>query len=421
MIHTGKNRIVIISDRVYPYFKGGAEKRYWEISRYLTNSGYEICYLTGQWPKMPPTEIVDGIQLKGIYKVGRFYINGRKSIWESIKYTLSLIWPLAFETYDLIECEQFPILSIFVCKLFSLLKRKPFVVTWHEVWGKELWIPYLGWAGHIGALIERLSTHLPDRIISVSPQTTQRLTQLFHVLPERIDTIPNGFDLNWDARSSKSSRNLIDVDDKETNAMNRRIPVKCSDVIYVGRLLAHKNVDVLIRAIKILAEENPQISCLIIGDGPERRNLEALVVSLGIQANICFMGFIKNEKRIYSKMKSSKVFVLPSIREGFGISVLEAHACGLPAIVINHDNNAACGLIKQGRNGYATDLDERKIAELITRVVNSPRDNYTEACCRNAQDHSWNAIGKRIDNTYRALLTMSHRSSILSTKSKDEA
>jgi glycosyltransferase involved in cell wall biosynthesis len=413
-----KKKIIIISDRVYPYFKGGAEKRYWEIAKHLTNLGYEICFLTGQWPKMPKNSIIDGVQLKAVYKVGMFYINGRKSIWETIKYTLNLVRFLAFERYDLIECEQFPIFPIFVCKVFSSLKRKPFVVTWHEVWGKELWIPYLGHSGHIGAFVEFTSTHLPDRIISVSPQTTNKLIHLFHISPKKIDTIPNGFDLNWDARCCKDARIVAGAGNNSHLMVDRRVPVKYSDVIYVGRLLSHKNVDILIRAIKILTKYHPDIVCLVIGDGPERNNLEELVSSLGIQRNVYFMGSISNEKRIYSKMKASKVFVLPSIREGFGISVLEANACGLPVIVINHHNNAACGLVRNGSNGYTSDLDDIKIAELIAHVLNAPQNSYTEACCKNAQSYCWEHISKQVDNVYSNFLEKPHRDSVAIIESK---
>ena len=78
-----KIKIIVVSDRVYPFFKGGAEKRYWEISKQLTRSGYEVCYLTGQWPEMPKRVTINGIKLVGVYKVGGFYRNGRKSISET--------------------------------------------------------------------------------------------------------------------------------------------------------------------------------------------------------------------------------------------------------------------------------------------------------------------------------------------------
>ena len=58
---------------------------------------------------------------------------------------------------------------------------------------------------------------------------------------------------------------------------------------------------------------------------------------------------MEKHEDVYSLMKSSKVFVLPSTREGFGISVIEANACGIPVITVRHENNASKDLIQVGR------------------------------------------------------------------------
>lgn len=67
-------------------------------------------------------------------------------------------------------------------------------------------------------------------------------------------------------------------------------------------------------------------------------------------------------------IKSSRVLVLPSTREGFGVVLLEANACGIPVITLDHKDNAARDLIEEGKNGYTCGLDEKQIAERITDV-----------------------------------------------------
>ena len=80
--------------------------------------------------------------------------------------------------------------------------------------------------------------------------------------------------------------------------------------------------------------------------------MKDLTKQLNLTKNIIFKGFVKENKDVLALMKSSKVFVLPSTREGFGISIIEANACGIPAITINHKDNASKDLIQENKNGY---------------------------------------------------------------------
>jgi len=89
-------------------------------------------------------------------------------------------------------------------------------------------------------------------------------------------------------------------------------------------------VDVLLRACAIASEKMP-LSVLIIGDGPERAPLEALAAMLKL--NVRFVGTV-DETSLYSSLKSSRAFILPSTREGFSITTLEALACGVPVITV---------------------------------------------------------------------------------------
>jgi glycosyltransferase involved in cell wall biosynthesis len=341
-------KIAVIMDRVYPYFKGGAEKRMWDIAQQLKDKGYEFHFYTGQWPNMPKNEIKDGIHLHGVYKVKKFYVNGKKSIKESIIYSIKLFPILLRADFDVIDCDQYPLLHIFPVKLISILRNKKLILTWHEVWGKY-WFEYIGLAGHVGYLIEKIVTRLPDKIISVSNATTKKLINIIKINPEIIETVPVGMNMERIYEIKPSSNE--------------------SDVIYVGRLLTHKNVNVLINAIKLIKGNRPDIKCLIIGDGPEKDNLIRMVKDQNLDENIVFTGFFADHDEVISLMKSSKVFVLPSTREGFGMVVVEANACGIPVITIGHKDNASKDLIEEGKNGYICQLDYREIAERIISYV----------------------------------------------------
>ena len=115
------------------------------------------------------------------------------------------------------------------------------------------------------------------------------------------------------------------------------------DIFYLGRLISHKNVDVLLRAVSIAREKIQDIRCGIIGDGPEMGKLRTLSGELGLDENVTFFGFIESDEEVYARMRSSKIFVLPSTREGFPNTILEANACGLPAMIVRHEKNAGIG------------------------------------------------------------------------------
>ena len=81
-------------------------------------------------------------------------------------------------------------------------------------------------------------------------------------------------------------------------------------------------------------------------------------------------------------MKSSKIFVLPSTREGFGIVALEANACGLPVITVNHAKNAAADLVMDHCNGFKCNLNENEMAGKIMQAF-SERKNMEKVKKKN--------------------------------------
>ena len=373
-------KIAVISDRVYPYFKGGAEKRIWDIGNLLTKKGYEFHFYTGQWPGMEKEMILNNIHLHSIYKVKNFYINGKKSIKESLIYAIKLFPYLLKADFDLIDCDQFPLIHIFPVKLISILRKKRFILTWYEVWDKY-WFKYIGWKGVFGYLIEKIVIRFPDNIVSISKHTTNRLISQNKINPSKIVTIPVGIDIE----------NIVEVKPSKNK----------SDIIFVGRLLSHKNVDILIKSIKLIKEKNPEIKSLIIGDGPEKKRLEALTEDLDLNNNVDFLGFLENHDDVYALMKSSKVFVLLSTREGFGIVVIEANACGIPVITIDHKDNAAKDLIEEGKNGFVCKLNEEEITKKITRILDDNSGRKLKKVCMDlAKKYDWNKIVNRIEEIY---------------------
>jgi glycosyltransferase involved in cell wall biosynthesis len=103
------------------------------------------------------------------------------------------------------------------------------------------------------------------------------------------------------------------------------------DVLYVGTLVKKKGVDLLLRAVAELVARGSPIHTRVIGDGPERGALEGLSASLGLVGRVSFTG-AADRNGVREAMWRSRVFVLPSRVETFGLVVAEAMACGLPVV-----------------------------------------------------------------------------------------
>ncbi len=102
-------------------------------------------------------------------------------------------------------------------------------------------------------------------------------------------------------------------------------------IISVGSLTAGKGHRYLLEGVKKLVQRIP-VHVVILGQGPEEKNLRLLSRRLGIEKFVDFLGFQKNPYKFIAK---SDLFVLPSLWEGFGLAVIEAMACGIPVITTN--------------------------------------------------------------------------------------
>jgi glycosyltransferase involved in cell wall biosynthesis len=375
-------RIAYVYDAVYPYVKGGAEKRVYEIGKRLAERGHEVhWYGMKCWENGDVLES-DGITMHGVCPRMPLYAkNGRRSIKEAVYFAAKLYRPLAREKYDVIDCQHFPYLPCLTCEAVATTKKTPLALTWHEIWG-NYWRTYMGYPGYAGEEIERICARLTRNNITVSEKNRERLESM-GMDGERIKVIPNGIDPGEIGPVKKTAGGY--------------------DVLFAGRLIKDKNVDVLINAVKLASMEIPDISLGIIGEGPEKNRLQALAEETG--AKVEFLGFRKEHDEVISYLKSSKIFALPSTREGFGIVGLEALACGLPIITTEHPLNAAGDLITNGLNGYKGPLSKEYFAEKIASLLGDEalRKKMSLKAEESIVGHSWDMIAKDTEGYYESI------------------
>jgi L-malate glycosyltransferase len=371
-------KIALISDSIYPFNKGGKETRSYELATQLVQKNHEVHFYTMKF--WPGKDVIkkNGFYLHGICKNHPLYVGKRRSIKQGILFGLAS-FSLLKENFDIIDADHMVYFHLFPTKLVCLIKRKNMVITWHEVWGKKYWKEYMGRKGIFGYWMEKMSSKLPNKIVSISKHTTSNLKNKLNVKSKNIVTIPNAVDIKL-IQSVKPSKEI-------------------SDVIFAGRLIQHKNVDVLVRSINLIKKSNPKIKCIIVGNGPEIENLKWLTKQLKLNKNIVFKGFIDKHEDVLSLIKSSKVFVLPSIREGFGISIIEANACGIPVVTTNHKDNASKDLIQKRKNGFVCRLDEKEFAKAILKAIRQSK-NMKPYCLSSTKRYSLTNIINNFEEVY---------------------
>jgi len=152
------------------------------------------------------------------------------------------------------------------------------------------------------------------------------------------------------------------------------------EVLYVGRLSAAKNVDVLIRAVGRLAAENTLLRCTILGDGPQRAALEALVAQLNLQGQVVFAGGVAFEQ-VLDYYQRSHALILASQTEGWPKAIAEAMAFGL--VCVGSDRGLVPEMLGEGRGLLVPPGDVAALSAALRHIASSP-ENYAASSSRAA-------------------------------------
>ena len=188
------------------------------------------------------------------------------------------------------------------------------------------------------------------------------------------------------------------------NNWRNTLGISDNDVVigFVGRLVLEKGLDVFVKTIKMIEESNSRHKVLIVGEGPERYNLERRL------PHTIFTGFLEGNdlSKAYSSLD---IFFNPSQTETFGNVTLEAMASGLPCVCANATGSSS--LIADGENGYLIDPDNIPLyAQALTKIINNPqkRKLMGRKSYEKSKDYDWEAIfNNMIDNYRQAILNHS--------------
>lgn len=333
---------------------GGADFRLQQVYAPLVRQGHEVILYSCAFPGCDAEDHIDGIE---VHRLGN-------DVTFSFLCMLKLRGWVKKHQPDVVveDLNKLPFYS-------PLVYKGPLVIQMHHLWRKSIFRE----AFFPVALLVWLSEEMIRLVyrkcrFSVVSESTKRELEQMGVAPERIKTIYNGADL---------SRYQPMEGDKEPY------------IIWIGRIQKYKGVLDACEVLERLLPDFPKLRLIIVGDGPFQSRLKEHIAERGLQKKIRLTGFISEEEKI-SLLQRAAVHLQSSYKEGWGLSVIEANACGCP--VVANNTTGLCDSVVDGESGLLYDycnLDDaaNKVKSVLSNAELQIR--LIENGFRRAAEFSW--------------------------------
>ncbi len=372
-VKKGKKRILIMNWRDMRHvYAGGAEVYIHEVAKRWVNDGHVVTIFCGNDSISPRNEYIDGIE---VIRRGGFYF---VYLWAFLYYLKKFRG-----RYDvIIDCHN-------GVPFFTPLYAKEQIIclvhhVHQEVFRSHLSPPF----ALLARILENRCMPLVYKdipFIAVSPSTKKDMTQ-WGITGKGITVIPSGID-SVKYRPGKKSKYLL--------------------IIYVGRLKRYKSLDVFIKTAIRIHRRYLSAKFVIAGDGDDKKRLLSLVHRLRASSYIEFRGKVSEEEKI-SLYQRAWVCVHPSRLEGWGITTIEANACGTPVVASN-----VPGLrdsVVHGKTGVLVpygDIDafSKAISKLIAN--RQYRKDMEQLCLAWAKQFDWDKTASAFLNYIDAVISES--------------
>lgn len=371
-------RIAQVAPRYYPVL-GGVEEVVKHYSEGLVNLGHEVEVYTSKEGSSRSNEVVNNVV---VHRYSTLPISPKLPY---VPISLGMPQKLGETDFDIYHLHANKRFTTDLSALVLRAKRK-----------KLIFSPHAGQFGSsfLGKLHNKLFGRLTldsNLVICVSEYEKKLITKE-GFRSTNIRVLANGVDI--EEFSGVKQGFFEDLGWKD-------IPVITS----IGRLVPHKNVDLLIKAVKILVNQGIEVRLAVIGpDGGQGKDLRSLVLSVGLDNHVDFLGALSRNDLVRA-LKDSTIFCLPSSSEAFGLVIIEAMAAGVP--VIGTDMCAIPEVIDNEKNGLLTRLDEKDLAEKIKTLLNNRKlaHSLSEQGRKSVKEkYDWVKIVKILESWYKEIL-----------------
>jgi len=345
---------ILLLSQFYSTTRGGGEQLFHTIANQLAEQDHKVWIITNRI-KNESYQDSKNINIEFVppeleYKGGlppKFSDNFR-FLFSSISRGLKIIKK---QEIDLIHSNNFtPALA---GGILSFLTSKPHVTSvwdvfslcgedyWNQ-WTKQMNVSKIN--GMIGPIFEKLIPRISCKAIHTISKATENDLKKFgtkkpiHVIEPSLENIPQ-----------------------------RNFEPNSKQFVCVGRLIFYKNLEVVIKAINIVHKLEPDVKLIIVGDGPQKQQLQSIVKKLKLENNILFKSYVLNDEKM-DIISKSNAMVFPSLCEGFGLVILEAFSQNRPVLVSNI--KPMSDIVSDGKTGFVLEPhDENSWAKAMLKLV----------------------------------------------------
>lgn len=323
---------ILMINYEYPPLGGGGGVFNKQLAEELSDSN-NVTVITSQFNNQPPHEVTNNVEIIRVPVLMRNNQNAATIV------SMLSFFPASLRAgYELLKTRSFDIIhSLFAIPSApsGLICAKKFRIP-HvlSILGGDIYDPSKNLSPHKTPFLHYTVTKMieeSDKVIALSSDIKNRAVDYYNV-SNNIDVIHLGIPKPLFTKKNREHFGL-----KPTDVL----------LVTVGRLVARKGLQDLIRVVATLKDQN--IKLIVIGDGPEKTGLEALSKSLGVSERILFLGYVSDEEK-FQLLNISDIYVSSSHHEGFGIVFLEAMASGLP--VVCYDEGGQAEFLLDQKTGF---------------------------------------------------------------------
>ena len=369
--------ILQVTPYFYPHF-GGVESHVMGLSEGLINLGHEVEVVTSRYSRMPETEKIKGIKVTRLPQwINLYNTPVVTAIQEFVRRSHA----------DVVHVHSPPPFSERFAAKGAKDSQKPLVVTHHCD------LELKGFLGNMAvnlyqSFLGKYPLRVADRVISTTNSYATTSRSLWDI---DVNVVPNAVDIDRFNPQNKGDfiRDKF-VEDDEPLAL------------FVGRLVPHKGIGILIRALEYL--QNGKL--LIIGDGPYLNWLKQLTKKLNLEERVVFVGPI-SDYWLPAYYAATDVVVLPSTSrlEAFGIVGLEAMASGKPLIL--SDIPGVRDVISSDEGFIVEPLDPEAVAHALEKIWDYP-ENAKQMGLKGRERvvsmFSWKKVSKDVEKIFKEII-----------------